>query len=132
MNVNTYNPKDTTITIDGVYITGLGEDMVGFEFDEERFESVTGAQGDVVVNETNNNLATMTLTIQATSPQYAMCLDYARKGTTFPVWGVNKNVGERFGGTKARFKNPAAVAYGTSLEDREFQIQVFDGVIEPA
>lgn len=127
----TYNPNDTTITIDGVFITGLGEDMVEFEFDEERFGTVVGAQGDVVVNETNNKLATMTLTIQASSPQYAMLIDYARRGTVFPVWGVNKSIGERFGGTKARFKNSGA-AYGAELEDREMEIQVFDAVHEPA
>lgn len=127
----TYNPNDTTLTVDGVFITGMGEDMIEFEFDEERFETVVGAQGDVVINETNNYLATMTMTIQPSSPQYAMCLDYARKGTVFPVWGVNKSVGERFGGTKARFKNPASVSYGAELEDREFEIQVFDGTVEP-
>lgn len=128
----TYNPKDTTITLDGVYLTGLGEDMIEFEFDEERFETAVGAQGDVVVNETNNNLATMTVTMQASSPQYKMCVQYAKQGKVFPVWGVNKSIGERFGGTKARFKNPPAVAYGTSLEDRELEIQIFDGVMEPA
>lgn len=126
----TYNPKDTTVTIDGVFVTGMGEDMIGFEFDEERFETEVGAQGDVVVNETNSKLATMTLTIQASSPQYKMCLNYARKGVMFPVWGVNKSVGERFGGTKARFKNPAGANYGKTLEDREFSIQIFDGVHE--
>lgn len=127
-----YNPKDTVITIDGVFITGLGEDMISFEFDEERFSTAVGAQGDVVVNETNNNLATMTLTIQASSPQYKMLLNYARQGTTFPVWGVNKSIGERFGGTQARFKNPPSISYGTEMEDREFEITVFDGVVEPS
>lgn len=126
----TYNPKDTTVTIDGVFLTGMGEDMIGFEFDEERFSAAVGAQGDVVVNETNNKLATMTVTIQASSPQYKMCLDYAKKGTIFPVWGVNKSIGERFGGTKARFKNPASPNYGAELEDREFEIQIFDGCHE--
>ena len=127
----TYNPNDVTVTIDGVFLTGMGEDMVEFEFDEERFEAVVGAQGDVVVNETNNHLATLTLTIQASSPQYSMCLTYAKNGTIFPVWVVNKSIGERCGGTKARFKNAPAVAYGTELEDREVEIQVFDGVVEP-
>lgn len=126
-----YNPKDTTITIDGVYITGLGEDMVNFEFEEERGEAVVGAQGDVVFNESNNKLATMTIAVQASSPQYKMMLNYARKGTVFPVWCVNKSIGERCGGTKARFKNPAPVAYGVELEDREFEILVFDGTVEP-
>lgn len=127
----TYNPNDTTVTVDGVFLTGMGEDMIEFEFDEERFETVVGAQGDVVVNETNNKLATMTITLQPSSPQFAMCLDYARKGTVFPVWGVNKSIGERFGGTKARFKNSGGANYGQSLEDRSFEIQVFDGTHEP-
>ena len=130
--MHTYNPNDTVVTIDGVFITGMGEDMIEFEFDEERFETVVGAQGDVVVNETNNKLASMTLTIQASSPQYHMLLNYARNGIVFPIWGVNKSIGERFGGTKARIKNPASISYGAELEDREFEIQVFDGVIEAA
>ena len=127
----TYNPNDVTLTVDGVFTTGFGEDMIEFEFDEDRFESVVGAQGDVVVNETNNKLATLTVSLRASSPQYKMWLDYARKGTVFPVWGVNKSIGERFGGTKARFKNAAPVSYGAELEDREFEIAVFDGTVEP-
>lgn len=126
-----YNPNDTTLTIDGVYMTGLGEDMITFAFQEERFTPVVGAQGDVVVNETNNNLADMTISVLPSSPQYKMCLTYARNGNVFPIWGVNKSVGERFGGTKARFKNPAEASYGTELEAREFEITVFDGVHEP-
>ena len=127
----TYNPNDTTVTVNGIYLTGLGEDAISFEFEEERGEAVVGCQGDVVFNETNNKLATMTITIQASSPQYKTLLDYARKGTLFPVWAVNKSIGERCGGTKARFKNPAAISYGSTLEDREFEILVFDGVVEP-
>ena len=127
----TYNPNDTTLTIDGVDITGLGEEAINFEFDEERFEAVVGCQGDVVLNETNNKLATMTVSVQASSPQYRMLLNYAKNGNIFPIWAVNKSIGERCGGTKARFKNPAPVVYGTELEDREFEIAVMDGVVEP-
>lgn len=127
----TYNPKDTSVTVNGIYVTGMGEDAISFEFEEERGEAVVGCQGDVVFNETNNKLATMTLTIQASSPQYKTFLNYARKGTQFPVWAVNKSIGERCGGTKARFKNPASVSYGAELEDREFEILVFDGTVEP-
>lgn len=126
-----YNPKDVTVTIDGVFVTGLGEDMISFEFDEERFSTAVGAQGDVVVNESNNQLASLTLTVQASSPQYSMMLEYAKKGTVFPVWVVNKSIGERCGGTQARFKNTPSISYGTELEDREFEIQVFNGVAEP-
>ena len=125
-----YNPNDTTLTIDGVFMTGLGEDMISFAFQEERFSPLIGAQGDVVLNETNNHLADMSVTVLPSSPQYKMCLDYAKNGNVFPIWGVNKSVGERFGGTKARFKNPAEISYGTEMEARSFEITVFDGVVE--
>lgn len=127
----TYNPKDTTITMNGVYLTGLGEDMISFEFDEDKFEATVGAQGDVVVNERNNDLATVTLSIYPSSPQYQMVLEYARKGTVFPFWGVNKSIGERFGGTQARVKRPP-VSYGSDLEAREVEIAIFDGTNEKA
>lgn len=126
-----YNPNDTTVTVDGLYLTGLGEDGISFEFEEERGEAVVGAQGDVVFNETNNHLATMTIALQASSPQYKTLLTYAKNGKTFPVWAVNKSIGERCGGTKARFKNVPSISYGAELEDREFEILVFDGVVEP-
>ena len=125
-----YNPNDTTVTVNGFFLTGLGEDGVSFEFEEERGEAVVGCQGDVVFNETNNHLATMTIALQASSPQYKTMLNYAKNGTVFPVWAVNKSIGERCGGTKARFKNVPSVSYGAELEDREFEILVFDGVVE--
>ena len=125
-----YNPNDTTITVNGIFLTGLGEDGISFEFEEERGEAVVGCQGDVVFNETNNKLATMTIALQASSPQYKTLVNYAKNGTVFPVWAVNKSIGERCGGTKARFKNVPSVSYGAELEDREFEVLVFDGVIE--
>lgn len=125
-----YNPKDTTVTVDGVYLTGMGESMVEFEFDEDNFELAVGAQGDVVMNESNNKIATFKVTLQASSPQYSMMLKYAKQGKIFPVWGVNKSIGERFGGTQARIKKSAPVSYGTELEEREFEMAVADGVHE--
>lgn len=126
MAVTTYNAKDCTVVINGVFITGLGEDMITGEKDEEMFSPAVGAQGDVVVSETNNPLGTITLTIQGTSPQKGMLLDLAKAGTMFPVWVTNSNIGERFGGSIARFKNFPSLEHGAELADREFEIQVFD------
>ena len=125
-----YNAKDCTVTVNGVFITGLGEDMVTFEKDEEMFSTAVGAQGDVVMSEINNPLATITLTVQATSPQKKFLLDLATAGTVFPIWVVNRSIGERFGGTKARIKNYPSLAHGQEIEDREFEITVFNAVCE--
>lgn len=130
-SVTQYNAKDCTVTVGGVYITGLGEDMVTFEKDEDLFEPAVGAQGDVVVNITNNDLCTLTLAVQATCPQKGYLINLARSRTEFPVWVSNKSIGERFGGTKAMIKTFPELTHGAEAEDREFAIQVFDGVVEP-
>lgn len=127
-----YNAKDCTILIDGVYITGLGEDMVTGSKDEEFFSTAVGAQGDIVVNELNNSLGTLTLTVQATSPQKSMLLNLARQGKVFSAWVSNKSIGERMGGTQARIKNYPELSNGAEIDDREIEIQVFDFVVEPA
>lgn len=131
-NVTAYNAKDCTITVNNVYITGLGEDMVTGSKDEEFFSPTVGAQGDVVINETNNDLGTMELTVQATSPQKPYLMQLARERTMFSIWAVNKSIGERMGGTMARIKNYPELANGTEAEDRTFEIQVFDYTVEEA
>ena len=66
-NITKYNAKDCVVTVDDVYITGLGETMVTGEKDEDNATPVVGAQGDVVVNEINNDLGTITVVVQGTS-----------------------------------------------------------------
>lgn len=131
-NVTSYDAKDTTITVDGVHITGLGEDMISWEKEEDFFETAVGAQGDVVVSETNNDIHNMTVTVQPTSPQFPMLIDLQKKKKMFPVWGINKKLGVRFGGTQARVKEAPEITLGTAAEDAEFVICVFDGVTEAA
>lgn len=128
--VTNYNPKDCVITAGGVYITGLGEDMVSCEKDEDNFSAVVGAQGDVVVNESNNQLGTITLTVQGTSPQKAYLMGLAKSKSVFDIWVINKSIGEKVGGSRAMMKKPPALEQGTELADREFEIQVFDYTVE--
>lgn len=130
MVVTSYNAKDCTVTVDGVFITQLGEDMVSFEKEEAYFEPFVGAQGDIVKSEINNTLHTLTLTIQPTSPQKAMLLSKCGAAGTFPVWVTNKALGERFGGSMAAIQEMPEIARGAEAEDMEFSITVFDGAVE--
>lgn len=127
----TYNAKDTVVTVDNFYLTGLGEDFITGEKDEDLFEAEVGAQGDVVENENNNPLGTITLSLQATSPQMKTILEYMRSGKHFPIWCTNKTIGERFGGTDARIKSVPSLEYGATIAEREIVIQVFDYDVEP-
>ena len=125
-NISKYNAKDCVITVGGVYITGLGEDMVTCEKDEDSVSPVVGAQGDVVVNEVNNDLGTITVTVQGTSPQKKYLLDLAKSKKMVSIWVTNKSINEKVGGTKAMIKKTPSLEQGAELADREFEFAVFD------
>lgn len=124
--IKTYDAKDVVVTFGSVYITGFSEDMITCAKDEEMFSTSVGAQGDVVVNTTNNPLGTISLTLQATSPQIEYLRECARNGTYTSCYVTNKNLGERIGGSQARIKNYPESEYGAEVGDRTFEIQVFD------
>lgn len=130
MNIATYDAKDTSIVIDSTYITGLGEDMISAEKDEDFFTTSVGAQGDVVKSQINNNLGTVTVYVQPTSPQKQFLLGLAKRTEPFPLWAVNKKLGERVGGTKANLKTFPEFARGAEAEDMEFVFTVFDLTVE--
>ena len=125
-----YNAKDTSVIVNNTYITGLGEDMVSGEKDEDYFASSVGAQGDVVVSEINNSLGKVTIYVQPTSPQKPFLMNLAKTTEHFPLWVVNKKLGERFGGSQARLLTAPEMARGAESEDMEFVFQVFDYDVE--
>lgn len=125
-----YDAKDTTILVDGVYITGLGEDMFSCEKEEDYFSDTVGAQGDVVASETNDPRGTFTLYVQPTSPSKAYLMGLKSRKDPFPVWAINKKLGERVGGTMARLLSCPEVARGAEAEDMEFVFRLFDHTVE--
>lgn len=129
-DVTRYNAADCVITVDSVYITGLGESMVEGEKDEDFFEDSTGAQGDVVVNEINDTKGTITLSVQATCPQRSMLIQYANARKEFPFWAVNKALGSRMGGSKCRIMSMPPVKHGKTAEDLEIKIRAYDYTVE--
>lgn len=126
-----YDARDCTVLVDDVFITGMGETMVTGEKDEDSFTTAVGAQGDVVENEVNNPLGTITLTVQATSPQKAMLLELANSGEHVSVWVTNKSIGEQFGGTDCRVKKTPSLEHAAEAGEREFEIQAFDYTVHP-
>lgn len=131
-NITRYNAKDTVVMVGGVYITGLGEDMVSGEKDEDNVNASVGAQGDVVANEVNNDLGTITLSVQGTSPQKSYLLELAKTKEMVDIWVINKNIGEKMGGTKCQVKKTPGLEYGAELSDREFEFLVYDYTVDNA
>lgn len=126
----TYDPMDLTVTVNGVYLTGFAEDMAEFEKDEDGYEVKVGAQGDVVRSKVNNPLATLSITLLPSSPQVAMLDQLAKSGELVPVSIIyNGDPKETITTTEAYIKKPAARAYGTEAEDREYELQCLDADI---
>lgn len=127
MTFTRYNAKDTSIVIDGVYITGLGEDMWSFEKEEALAENSVGAQGDIVRSEINNSIYNATVIVQTTSPQVPFLFSLKDRTEPFPLWMINKALGRREGGTMAMMSELPEDALGAEAEDLEFVFTVYDG-----
>ena len=74
MHAYEFDPNDVSITLStksyGTFaITCTGEDDVECSKDADGAEAVVGAQGDVVVNRSRNQLGTIKFSVQAQSPQ---------------------------------------------------------------
>lgn len=128
--MTTYDAKDCTVMVNGVYITGLGEDMITGEKDEDNFETTVGAQGDVCISIKNDPLGTVTVSVQSTSPQKNFLLGLANVKQPFPIWIVNKTLQERLGGSKALLRKTPELSRGAEAEDMEFEFGVFDYICE--
>lgn len=130
MQVAVYNAKETSVLVDGVFITALGEDMISIEKEEALAENTVGAQGDIVRNEINNSIYNVTITVQPTSPQFSFLLSLKDRTETFPLWITNKKLGIRAGGSQAMVSELPEIALGAEAEDVEFSFTVYDGNIE--
>lgn len=130
MIVATYDAKDTSVIVNDTYITGLGEDMISGEKEEDFFTPSVGAQGDIVKSQINNSLGQVTIYVQPTSPQKRFLMNLAKVKDPFPLWCVNKTLGERMGGTMANLLTFPEIARGAEAEDMEFVFQVFDFTCE--
>ena len=128
-NVTRYNAKDCTVVVDGVYITGLGEDMISIEKEEALAENVVGAQGDIVRSEINNSIYNITITVQITSPQLQYLLSLKNRKESFPIWINNKALGLRAGREMCNITEMPEIALGAEAEDLEITFTAYDGDI---
>jgi hypothetical protein len=129
-NVTKYDATDTTVQVDSVYITGLGENMVSGSKNEDLISTSVGAQGDVVKNIINDPIGEVTVTIQSTSPSKEHLMGLVKRVDNFPLWATNKTLGERMGGSQACLKSYPEIERGKESEDLEFVFTVMDYTVE--
>ncbi|MDQ0876764.1 hypothetical protein QFZ77_005423 [Paenibacillus sp. V4I3] len=127
MSTKTYDPKSVSVIVDGTYLTGFSEDIVEVEKDEDNYEVKVGAQGDTARAKINNQLGTIKVTLQHTSPQIPYMDGLANSGKLVPVTVINAGTTrETSSATEAYVSKPAARKYGNAVEDREYEIKCMD------
>ena len=126
--VTSYDAKDVSVIVNGVYLTGFAEGtFVSFAKDEENYAVSIGAQGDAARAKVNNPLGTITITLQQTSPQVSMMNNLANSGKLVEVRVIHKGTNtEKIGGTQCYVKKPADGEYSNEISSREFEVSVLD------
>ncbi|MEW9702826.1 phage protein [Paenibacillus sp. SI8] len=123
----TYDAKDVSVIVDGVYLTGFSDNVVEIEKDEDNFNVKVGAQGDTARAKVNNKLGTIKVTLQQTSPQVSYLDGLANSGKLVPITVVYAGeTRETSSATEAFVKKPAARTYSGEIEDREYEFQCLD------
>ncbi|WP_079908272.1 phage protein [Paenibacillus sp. 32352] len=127
METKTYDAKDVSVIVDGVYLTGFGEDMVEVAKAENNYEVKVGAQGDTTRSKINNKTGTIKVTLLQSSPQVPYLDILANSGKLVPITviyaGEPKEISSA---TEAFVQKPADRKYKSSGEDREYEFQCLD------
>jgi hypothetical protein len=130
--VRTYDPNNVTVMADGQFVTGFAEgSFVECEQDEDNFSTKISAQGDVAVAISNNPTGTITITLSQTSPSVSLFDQLSKTKKVFPISVISNNdPKEKVYGTQAMVKKPAKKGFSDKIENREYQIVVFDYTVE--
>lgn len=130
--VTSYDAKDVSVIVNGVYLTGFAEGtFVSFEKTEDNYAISVGAQGDPARAKVNNPLGTITVTLQQTSPQVSYLNNLARSGKIIEARVMHKGTGtEKVGGTQCFILKEAAGEFSNEISSREFTIQIMDYSVE--
>lgn len=123
-----YSSDNVIVLVNSAYITGKADGtFVSSEKDEDQFETYIGADGEVATAETHNNLGTITVTLEQTSPSNKFLMDIYNRKQTVPVYVIDSNgSGEKSGGSEARILKSPTRGFARGIETREYQFKVFN------
>lgn len=124
----TYDFKKVSVIIGGTIITGFMDgESIATEKNEDDVTQHVGAGGDVTFSETNDDTATITLTLKQTSSSVPYLQALRNSKELFPVQIVDSNNNAfRAGGTECRISKPPSRSWGNEVTGLEFAILVAD------
>lgn len=128
MPTKTYNPKNVKLNVRGIPITHFAPDtMISVEYDEDDFEKVVGATGEVVRVLNLNTSASVTFQLLQSAPENDL-LSEIRAADRLGGFPVDPTTLEEVGGTTVIFakdswvKKLPKVDYAKSHSPREWVI----------
>lgn len=128
MSNYTYSGAEVTIVINGVEIKGRPDgDFLNISFNQDSFTEVEGVDGDVTWSALSSTLATMTVTLQGSSPSNDVLsgfhiTDRATKLGTFAVFVKDNSGRDLFVSDAARIKKFPDMSKGKEVSSREWVI----------
>jgi len=121
MSVNTYDPEDVNVIVNGTILTGFMDGtFVRVEKDEENYTAHVGAKGEVTRSKNANKLGKITVTLKQDSPSNAYLKRLEKSKSTFPVAVIDQNFGENRGGNDAWIEKSPNSEYGDEISSREW------------
>lgn len=131
-HIGTYDARKVVTTIAGIFITGYADgSFVKASKDNDNFETSSSAQGDAVVSINGDNMGTIEITLNQTSPSISYLDGLANSRAMVPVWvNSNNEIKEVAGGTKAMVTKPSDKEYGKSASNRVYTLKVFDYAVK--
>lgn len=119
-----FDPAQTTVTIDNVYITGFGGTAISFAYSQDAVAAESGLDGATVFTVNNSKLGTCTLPMKISSPQFEKLMALAKNHTMFSIWCTDKSSGRRAGGNYAMFTK--VPDYTADASDVSFSLTIAD------
>jgi len=127
-----YDPEDYSVIFNGVPIEGFAEDdCIDIEFDSDGYQDQVGADGRVVRYKSNDQRASITFTLMATSPSnkllsamYNSDIKAPNGIGVGPILIRDTRGVTLFAGTQAWIQKMPKSTLGQKLGNREWKIRV--------
>jgi hypothetical protein len=131
MALYNYDPKKVIITVAGVTITGLSDDFIECDRDEDSFMKRSGADGIVSRAKNPNRSGFINITLHTTSPSNSVLtglvtVDESTGAGVVPVVIKEVDTGSSLISAFAWVRRPAKVEYGKEVKDRQWTLDCAD------
>ncbi len=129
MTVQTYDPKDVAVSVDGQLLSGFGEEVVSAERENPQVDDLSGAQGDVTRVMTNDKRGTITISLLQSSPSNLILSNLAnldgvdQANKIFPVVIKDNRGADVLQAEDAWISQPPRTVYNKSVETREWTLR---------